>query len=64
MAFKLTQLAIQGWGGSAVFHDAESLVQRGSVLRADYKPPWIEGEIARGTGDLRARARVSDSGIV
>ena len=64
MAFKLTQVAIQNWGGLSVFHDAEELVKRGSVLRADYQAPWLEGEIARGTGELRARARISDSGIV
>ena len=64
MAFKLTQLAIQGWGGAAVFHDAEKLLQQGGVLRADYQAPWLEGSIARGTGDLRARAKVNDNGIV
>ncbi|MEI8242891.1 MAG: SNF2-related protein [bacterium] len=64
MAFKLTQVAIQNWGGPAVFKEAEELVKRGGVLRADYQPPWLEGEVARGTGELRARARISDSGIL
>ena len=64
MAFKLTQVAIQNWGGTSVFQEAEALVKRGGVLRADYQPPWLEGILARGTSDLRARAKISDSGIV
>ena len=64
MAFKLTQQAIQNWGGKAVFAEAEALMKRGSVLRADYQPPWLEGEIVRDTGELRPRAKVNDSGIV
>jgi len=64
MAFKLTQHAIQNWGGSAVFQEAEALVNRGGVLKADYSAPWLEGVIARGTSDLRSRAKVSNSGIV
>ena len=64
MAFKLTQVAIQNWGGMSVFHDAEEMVKRGGVLRADYQPPWIEGTLARSNGDLRARVKISDSGIV
>ena len=64
MSFKLTQVAIQNWGGPSVFRDAEELVKRGAILRADYQPPWLTGEIARGTGELRARAKISDSGIM
>jgi superfamily II DNA or RNA helicase len=64
MAFKLTQHAIQNWGGAAVFAEAEAIVKRGGVLRADYQPPWLEGSVARDSGELRARARVSDNGIV
>ena len=64
MAFKLTQVAIQNWGGISLFHDAEEMVKRGGVLRADYHPPWLEGTLARSNGDLRAKAKISDSGIV
>jgi superfamily II DNA or RNA helicase len=64
MPFKLTQVAIQNWGGMAVFAEADALVKRGSVMRADYQAPWLEGIVARGTGELRVKAKISDSGIV
>jgi len=64
MAFKLTQVAIQNWGGHSVYQEADALVKRGGVLRADYHPPWLEGILARGTGELRTKAKIGDSGIV
>ncbi len=64
MAFKLTQSAIQSWGGPAVLRQAEEWVKRGSVLRADYQPPWLEGSLAIDTGELRVRAKISDAGLV
>ncbi|MEI6211161.1 MAG: SNF2-related protein [bacterium] len=64
MAFKLTQVAIQNWGGVTVFREAEDLVKRGGVLKADYQPPWLSGEIAYGGSELRTRARISDGGIM
>ena len=39
-------------------------MKRGGVLRADYQPPWLEGILARGTGELRTKAKINDSGMV
>jgi superfamily II DNA or RNA helicase len=64
MAFRLTQHAIQSWGGAAVLQEAEALLKRGAVLRADYAPPWLAGEIVRDAGALRTRAKVRDNGTL
>jgi superfamily II DNA or RNA helicase len=64
MAFKLTQHAIKEWGGPAVFRDAEDLVKRGGVLKADYEAPTLSGEIVYNGSALRTRGRVSDGGIL
>jgi superfamily II DNA or RNA helicase len=62
MSFKLTQQVIQSWGGLGVYREAEELVKRGAVLRADVNPPWIEGVLARSTGELRTKLKVRDNG--
>jgi superfamily II DNA or RNA helicase len=64
MAFKLTQLAIQNWGGLQVFREAETLVRQGGVLKADYDPPIITGEIVYNGSPVRTRGRVSDGGLL
>jgi superfamily II DNA or RNA helicase len=64
MSFKLTQQIIQSWGGAAVFREAEELVGRGVVLRADYNPPWIEGLLARDIGELHTKLKIRDNGTV
>lgn len=62
MLVKLSQTLIQNWGGASVYREAEALVKRGSVLRADQNGPWIEGVIARENGDLRTKVKVNDDG--
>ncbi len=60
----LTQKQILAWGGPSIYQEAEELVKRGGVLRADYQPPWIEGILARGAGELRSRLRILDNGMI
>ena len=49
------------WGGEGVYRQAEALVQRGAVMKAEMKDGWITGIIARDGGSeiytkLRVRA--------
>jgi len=43
----LTKQALLKWGGEAVYAQAEQLVRRGAVLKADFKDNWLSGVIAR-----------------
>lgn len=64
MSFKLTQQSIQAWGGPVVYREAEELVKRGCVLRADFTSPWIEGVLTRDIGELRTKLKLRDDGTV
>ena len=64
MSIKLTQQLILSWGGPAVFQEAEELVKRGAVLRADLTPPWLSGALARDGRELRTRLKIRDNGTV
>ncbi len=44
---QLTKKALLKWGGEAIYTQAELLVRRGAVLKADMKDDWISGVIAR-----------------
>jgi superfamily II DNA or RNA helicase len=44
---QLTKKGLLKWGGEAVYAQAEQLVRRGAVLKADMKDGWISGVIAR-----------------
>jgi len=63
MTVRLTQNQIQQWGGPTVYREAEALVKRGGVLRAEMNGAWIEGVVARSSGaDLHTKLRVHDNG--
>jgi superfamily II DNA or RNA helicase len=53
-----------GWAGSQVVHDAEALVSKGLVLRADYAPPRISGTLLWNNHELHAALRVLPDGTV
>jgi len=55
---ELTKTGLMKWGGEAVYQQAESLVKRGAVLKAEMQGEWITGVIARDHGELRTKLRV------
>jgi superfamily II DNA or RNA helicase len=56
---ELTKAGLMKWGGEAVYHQAEALVKRGGVLKAEMKDDgWITGIIARETGEVHTKLRV------
>ncbi len=62
---RLTHNLIQSWGGASVYQEAEALVKRGGVLRADMSGPWLEGIVARSGGaNLRSKLKINDNGTV
>ncbi|MCL1888700.1 MAG: hypothetical protein FWF96_07525, partial [Kiritimatiellaeota bacterium] len=61
---RLSRQQIEAWGGVAVCQEAEKLVQRGAVLRAEWNEPFIEGAVARATGEMRTRCKVLPNGLV
>jgi hypothetical protein len=65
MPIKLSQNQIINWGGAAVYREAEALVKRGGVLRADLNGPWLEGVVARSSGaNLFSKLRINENGTV
>ena len=44
---QITKKSLVKWGGESVYVQAEQLVRRGAVLKADMKDDWISGVIAR-----------------
>ncbi len=61
---KLSKQQIESWGGAVVYHEAEKILERGAVLRAEWNEPFIEGAIARPAGELRTRCKVLPSGMI
>ena len=45
MPLPFTKKKLIDWAGTQVLRDAQTLVERGHVLEADYKPPLIAGSI-------------------
>jgi superfamily II DNA or RNA helicase len=65
MPIKLSQNQILNWGGGAVYREAEALVKRGGVLRADLNGPWLEGVVARSSGaNLVSKLKINENGTV
>jgi superfamily II DNA or RNA helicase len=65
MPIKLSQNQILNWGGAAVYREAEALVKRGGVLRADMDDPWLEGVVARSSGaHLATKLKINADGTV
>jgi superfamily II DNA or RNA helicase len=55
----LTKAGLMKWGGEAVYQQAEALVKRGGVLKAEMKDDgWLSGIIARETGEVYTKLRV------
>ncbi|MBP5321030.1 MAG: SNF2 helicase associated domain-containing protein [Kiritimatiellae bacterium] len=58
-----TKQMLIDWGGEAVFHQAEQIVQRGSVLRAEMKGDIVSGIVLRpGMPEIKARFRLLREG--
>ena len=55
---ELTKTGLIKWGGEAVYQQAEAVVKRGAVLKAEMRDGWITGVIARDNGELRTKLRV------
>ncbi len=60
----LTQNQILKWCGKPVFDEAEKLLKRGSVLRAEYRHPVVEGEIAKDFGAMKVRFKILSDGLI
>ena len=55
---ELTRAGLIKWGGESVYQQAEALVKRGGVLKAEMKDDgWITGVIARETGEVYTKLR-------
>jgi superfamily II DNA or RNA helicase len=53
------------WGGEAVYSQAEQIVRRGAVLKADMKGDLIEGVIAReSASEIFTKLRLKESGSI
>jgi superfamily II DNA or RNA helicase len=53
------------WGGESVYGQAENLVRRGAVLRADMKGDLIEGAITReSASEIYTRLRIRENGTI
>ncbi len=53
------------WGGESVYVQAEQLVRRGAVLKADMKGDLIEGVIAReSASEIHTRLRIRENGTI
>ena len=59
-----TQKQMVSWGGQQVYDDAEALAKRGGVIRADYRHPVIEGDVARPTGPIHTSLEILPNGMV
>ena len=58
----ITRKSLVQWGGEAVFSQAEQLVRRGAVLKADVNGDWISGVIARESApEIYTKLRVIDA---
>ena len=65
MSIKLSQNMILNWGGATVYREAEALVKRGGVLRADMSGSWLEGVVARNSGaNLVTKLKINENGTV
>ena len=53
------------WGGESVYAQAEQLVRRGAVLKADLKGDLIEGVIARESApEIYTKLRIRENGTI
>ena len=58
---QITKKSLVKWGGESVYVQAEQLVRRGAVLKADMKDDWISGVIAReSASEINTKLRVLD----
>jgi len=63
--FTLTEKQIRGWGGDALFTEAEKQYYlKGDVLRATFEAPYGEADISHAGHTIRTRFKVSPSGLV
>ena len=61
----ITRKIIAGWGGEAVYRQAEGLVKKGAVLKADISGDIITGVIAREAGsNLYTKLRLLPDGSI
>jgi hypothetical protein len=58
-ATDLTKAGLLKWGGEAVYQQAEALVKRGGVLKAEMKEDGsVSGIIARETGEVYTKLKI------
>jgi len=61
----ITRKMVVGWGGEAIFAQAEQWVKRGAVLKADMKGDLISGVIAReSASEIYTKLRLHDDGSI
>ena len=61
----ITKKMVTGWGGEAIYAQAEQLVKRGAVLKADMKGDLLTGVIARDSAsELYTKLRLRPNGTI
>ena len=61
----ITKKMLLGWGGDAVYAQAESMVRKGLVLKADIKGDLISGVIAReSSSEIYTKLRLRSNGTI
>jgi hypothetical protein len=61
----ITKKMLLGWGGDAVYAQAESMVRKGLVLKADMQGDLISGVIARESStEIYSKLKVRPDGTI
>jgi len=64
MQIPITKKRLVDWAGAQTLRDAESLVERGLVLEAEYDPPLIKGAILWNNRTLTTSLKLHEDGTV
>ncbi|MBN2302296.1 MAG: DEAD/DEAH box helicase family protein [Lentisphaerae bacterium] len=60
----ITQKLLIDWGGKEVFKNAESIIQRGFVLEAEYDHPYVRGTILWNNRPLKTSFKILGNGMI
>jgi superfamily II DNA or RNA helicase len=60
----ITRKILVDWAGAQVVHDAETLVERGQVVEAEYEPPLIKGAVLWNNRQIKTAMELMPDGHV
>ena len=63
-AVPITRKVLVDWAGEQVLRDAESMVDNGLVVDAQYQPPFIKGIVLWNSRELKTSLKLLDDGTV